>query len=65
MTDFALRGHGNVLILCARTERAKKRLERLRQSHNPAPIPDRLVLKRDQARELIDVLKFEGYGVAG
>jgi len=26
---------------------------------------DRFVLKRDEARELIDVLKFEGYGVDG
>lgn len=64
MTDFVLRRAGEVLTLCARTTRAKMRLARLPQAKD-APSADRVLLKRDQARETLDVLTFEGYGIEG
>jgi len=64
MTDFVLRRAGEVLTLCARTTRAKMRLVRLPQVKD-SPSTDRVLLKRDQAREVLDVLKIEGYGIEG
>jgi len=64
MTDFVLRRAGEVLTLYARTRRAKMRLARLPQAKSN-PSTDRVLLKRDQAREVIDVLKFEGFGIEG
>jgi len=64
MSDFVLRRAGEVLTLCGRTTRAKMRLARLPQA-KVAHSTDRVVLKRDQAKEILDVLKFEGYGIDG
>jgi len=64
MSDFVLRRAGEVLTLCGRTTRAKMRLARLPQA-KVAPSTDRVLLKRDQAKEILDVLKFEGYGIDG
>jgi hypothetical protein len=44
--------------------RAKMRLARLPQAKN-APSTDRVLLNRDQAKEILDVLNFEGYGIEG
>jgi len=63
MSDFVVRRAGEILTLCARTERAIKRLARLQAKD--AAFADRVLLKRDQAREVLDVLKFEGYGIEG
>ena len=33
---------------------------------SPPPLtPDRIVLKREQANEILELLKFEGFGVEG
>jgi hypothetical protein len=63
MADFALHRAGGNLTLCARTERAINRLARLRAKD--AALADRVLLKRDQAKEVLDVLKFEGFTIEG
>jgi hypothetical protein len=64
MSDFVLRRSGEMMTLCARSERAKKRLARLPQAKG-APEVDRVLLNAAQAHEVLDLLRFEGYEVAG
>jgi DNA-binding transcriptional regulator LsrR (DeoR family) len=59
-----IRRAGEVLTACARATRAKMRLVRLPQAKD-SPSTDRVLLKRNQTREVLDVLNFEGYGIEG
>jgi hypothetical protein len=64
MTDFMLRRAGEILTLRARSERARKRLARFPQAKG-APDADRVLLNASQAREVLDLLRFEGFEVEG
>jgi hypothetical protein len=61
MNDFVLRRSGEVLTLCARTERAKAWLS----ARFPESSTDRVQLKPDQARDIIGLLQFAGFGIEG
>jgi hypothetical protein len=66
MSDFTLRSHGEMLTLFARSVRGRKRLLRMqRMKEMPTPPDDRMLLRREQAREIVEQLKFEGYNIEG
>jgi hypothetical protein len=63
--DFTLSSHGEVLTLCARTDRGLTRLMRLPEAKVTARPVDRILLNREKAREMVSLLKFEGYRIKG
>jgi len=63
--DFTLSSHGELLTLHARTDRGRKRLARVQEAKQPGGSSDRILLKRERAREVVGELKFEGYSLKG
>jgi hypothetical protein len=61
--DFTLSSHGELLTLCARTDRALTRL--LPKAKELARPVDRILVNREKAREVVTQLNFEGYRIKG
>jgi hypothetical protein len=65
LPDFTISSHGELLTLQPRTERGRRRLAQVHEATQWGGSADRILLKRERAREIVSALKFEGYSLKG